>query len=241
MAPRALPIVPNWSKTLTLRSTEENFPKAVEAITKLHYVDDYLDCCDTVEEAQRLIKEVFEIQTRGGFHVCNWVSNSRVVNEALPENLKSNSVKSILENIESLWTEKVLGLTWEPESDSFCFRTNFYKTKPEILTGESCPTKREALSLVMSLFDPLGFLSNFTVKAKILLEKQQIPKDSKLYQLSPFLDEHGLLRMRSRIQSDLPFSHFDRNPVILDSKHPYTVLLIHHSHEKNGHLESTKW
>jgi len=38
------------------------------------------------------------------------------------------------------------------------------------LTGKRLPTKREFLSLMMTIYDPLGFVTNFTVKAKIILQ-----------------------------------------------------------------------
>jgi hypothetical protein len=38
------------------------------------------------------------------------------------------------------------------------------------VTGEKIPTKREILGLVMSVYDPLGFLGYLTVKAKIILQ-----------------------------------------------------------------------
>ncbi|XP_075163071.1 uncharacterized protein LOC142235696 [Haematobia irritans] len=42
---------------------------------------------------------------------------------------------------------------------------------PEILTLKKRPTKRELLSLTMSIFDPFGFLADFMITAKLLMQR----------------------------------------------------------------------
>lgn len=49
---------------------------AEEGITKSHYVDDYWDRLDTVEEARRVATEVKMIRRKGGFKICGRRSNS---------------------------------------------------------------------------------------------------------------------------------------------------------------------
>src|SRR5665811_2258443 len=66
---------------------------------------------------------------------------------------------------------RVLGLLWDPVEDNFKFYTNFHKVPKEIASGEMRPTKRQTLKLVMSVFDPLGFLAPLIIKAKILLQE----------------------------------------------------------------------
>ena len=59
---------------------------------------------------------------------------------------------------------KVLGMGWEPESDCIQFP----------LTGLNCvteTTKRSCLSLICSIYDPVGLLAPITVTAKIVLRK----------------------------------------------------------------------
>jgi hypothetical protein len=55
-------------------------------------------------------------------------------------------------------------------TDSFTFTRHFVNVSEEIVSGAKRPTKREILSLLMSIFDPMGFISHFTIKAKILLQ-----------------------------------------------------------------------
>ena len=65
----------------------------------------------------------------------------------------------------------MLGLWWDPEQDSFTFRTNFNRVKPGVVDGTQIPTKRDVLKLIASLFDPLGFVAHYAVKARILFQR----------------------------------------------------------------------
>ena len=58
--------------------------------------------------------------------------------------------------------ERALGLQWCIETDKFKFRTSLQE-KPQ--------TRRGILSVVSSLYDPLGFLAPFSIPAKLLLQE----------------------------------------------------------------------
>ena len=63
--------------------------------------------------------------------------------------------------------EKVLGVKWNCESDTFHLDLAQIAEKAESLE----PTKRNVLSLLASLFDPLGLISQVTVSMKILFQE----------------------------------------------------------------------
>ncbi|XP_044751740.1 uncharacterized protein LOC123311734 [Coccinella septempunctata] len=69
---------------------KQSYPKAFKAITERHYVDDYLDSFDTIEEAKEVTSDVIEVQRRGGFTIRNWASNSKEVLRNIPEEYRSN-------------------------------------------------------------------------------------------------------------------------------------------------------
>ncbi|XP_052567402.1 uncharacterized protein LOC128093729 [Culex pipiens pallens] len=82
--------------------------------------------------------------------------------------------------------ERLLGMVWVPDEDVFTFRLNFRRDHAKLLTGEEIPTKQQALSIVMSIYDPTGFLAAFIVHGKIILQdvwrssvdwKQKIPDE----------------------------------------------------------------
>lgn len=74
---------------------QQQFPHAYDAIVNRHYVDDLLDCCDTVEEAKKRFEEVRAIQAAGGFNLRNWLSNSPELVTYIPENLRAKNMKDL--------------------------------------------------------------------------------------------------------------------------------------------------
>ncbi|KAH8241600.1 hypothetical protein KR038_008745, partial [Drosophila bunnanda] len=140
-------------------------PRAVLAINEYHYVDDYVDSFADEDEAIAVSKRVREIHASAGFDLCRFSSSSARLVRALNP-LGTN------ENVE--WTEseqKVLGMYWHPATDDFRFSVKYHRVPSSVMTGERVPTKREFLSLVMSTFDPIGFLSCYMVTAKLLMRE----------------------------------------------------------------------
>ena len=63
--------------------------------------------------------------------------------------------------------QKVLGLRWNNETDCFLF-----DLKSLAKNARKCePTKRNIVSVVSSIYDPIGFLSPITIQLKILLQE----------------------------------------------------------------------
>lgn len=63
----------HYVKNLNALRFAEQYPRAVNAITNHHYVDDLLDSADAVEEAIRIAKEVRYIHQKGGFEIRHWI------------------------------------------------------------------------------------------------------------------------------------------------------------------------
>ncbi|XP_021957208.1 uncharacterized protein LOC110853263 [Folsomia candida] len=147
----------------------DQYPEACHAITKKHYVDDYLDSTPSLEQAVKLVREVIEVQARAGFQVCNWVANSQEILNSIPEELRAPESKQL--NIKDCLPEgRILGMWWNQDDDTFRFKFNFNKVPQEITEGTKRPTKRQVLKVVISVFDPLGILGHLIVKAKILMQ-----------------------------------------------------------------------
>ena len=64
-------------------------------------------------------------------------------------------------------SEKVLGQEWDCQTDMFHFNLGKLEAKAKGLVA----TKRNVLSLLASLFDPLGIVSPVTVSVKILFQE----------------------------------------------------------------------
>ncbi|XP_062541788.1 uncharacterized protein LOC134209768 [Armigeres subalbatus] len=68
--------------------------------------------------------------------------------------------------------------------------------------------------------------------------RQGLPKRSNLYQLTPAVDECGVLRLDGRIGA-APYVSFDAKfPVILPRKHPVTKLIVEEFHQMYNHGNS---
>ncbi|XP_075168827.1 uncharacterized protein LOC142240968 [Haematobia irritans] len=148
---------------------KEKYPRAVKSILDHHYVDDFVDSFASSEKAIEVSKQVCEIHAHAGFELRNFSSNSPEVVLALSGKL--GEPVNFNTGPEEFQSEKVLGMYWQPKDDTFKFRIKCHKVNTDVLEGRRWPTKRELLSVVMSIFGPLGFLSNFLISAKLLMRE----------------------------------------------------------------------
>lgn len=111
--------------------------------------------------AIKLCYDLTELCQRGKFRLTRWISNDRRVIENIRETERAASVKAI-EGCIDMPIERALGVGWDIQRDHFTFTIK--QRKP-------AHTRRQLLSIIAFLFDPLGFLAPFVVRAKILLQK----------------------------------------------------------------------
>ncbi|XP_062713360.1 uncharacterized protein LOC134290275 [Aedes albopictus] len=144
------------------------FPLAAEAIKNKTYMDDYYDSADTPEEAAELAVQVRTIHAHGGFEMRNWVSNSDEVLEKLGET--PDKEPRLLQSVPEERWERVLGMLWHPDSDTLTFSTELASELLPFVSDNRRPTKRIALRIIMSLFDPLGLLAPYLVHGRTLIQ-----------------------------------------------------------------------
>ena len=132
-------------------------PLAAQVILDGSIVDDCMGSVPTEEEAKELIQQLLKVFQRCSMTIHKWASSSKTV---LP-NL-SQEERSIKEFDETTPDGKALGLVWNPKTDAFKFRM-----------AAAIPntwTRRSALKYFMSLFDPLGLILPFIMKARFLFK-----------------------------------------------------------------------
>ena len=89
-----------------------------------------------------------------------WLSNSAPLhNRASQMNLADGEYE--------LSIVKSLGILWDATTDVFTFKSQY-------VVEEFTPTKRIFLKGIATLFDPLGFLSPYIIRAKILMQSAWI-------------------------------------------------------------------
>ena len=135
---------------------------AVDTVKRNFYVDDCLKSVSNSDQAAELVKELCELLARGGFKLTKWLSNDRAVLKSIPDMEVAAEVQKINMDMEELPTERALGVQWDVESDSFGYR---------ITVRDKPLTRRGILSIVSSVYDPLGFVSPFTLTAKKMIQE----------------------------------------------------------------------
>ncbi|XP_055614677.1 uncharacterized protein LOC129761002 [Uranotaenia lowii] len=150
-----------YVKNLNARQHAEEYPDAAISIIERHYMDDYLESFDSPEKAIERALEVKLVHAKAGFEIHSWSSNSTEVLEAVGE--KDPSAVKKIDAGDSTQTERILGMLWLRKEDAFTYSSNLGHV-PE------WPTKREVLRVVMSLYDPLGLLSHFTIHGRVLIQ-----------------------------------------------------------------------
>ncbi|XP_062703000.1 uncharacterized protein LOC134285705 [Aedes albopictus] len=162
------PCSAQYVKNLNAERFKGDYPAATEVIQKRHYVDDMLVSVATEEEAIQLAQEVKQVHAEGGFEIRNWVSNSKRVIQALQED---RTEKKNLDATSEISQEKVLGMWWCTDSDTFTYKVGWNRYGQALLEGQYRPTKRDMLRILMSMFDPLGLIAHFLMYLKIVLQE----------------------------------------------------------------------
>lgn len=162
------PTSAQFVKNINAQHFAGDFPEAAAAVQRNHYVDDYVDSFASSEEAGRITSEVIELHRRGGFELRGVVSNCPAVRSRFGS---SEINRSVCLESDSELTQKILGMSWETGDDTFTFQTQFHRVQPAVIDGSRRPSKREVLSVIMSIFDPFGLLCEFMLPAKIMMQE----------------------------------------------------------------------
>jgi hypothetical protein len=126
-------------------------------IMRNFYVDDGLKACDSDQQAISTLGELREVLSRRGFHFTKCSSNRREVMESIPLAERSEESQHLTNDV----SERSLGVRWFTTGDKLGFAVSM-RDKPD--------TRRGALSIVASVYDPFGLASPFILPAKRLVQ-----------------------------------------------------------------------
>uniref|UniRef100_A0A182RLZ2 Uncharacterized protein n=1 Tax=Anopheles funestus TaxID=62324 RepID=A0A182RLZ2_ANOFN len=123
---------------------------------------------------------------KASFFIRNFISNSESLLRVIPaERRQCGESVVFFEEKDSVY-DKILGVYWNVVSDCLGYNIKQQSLRTDILSSKKNPTKREVLSFVMSIYDPLGLLSHITIQGRILLRSihramtdwdEKIPED----------------------------------------------------------------
>ena len=161
---KSSPTCANYALKLVGLDNEEMHPIAAKAIQNNFCMDDFIKSVETPEEAIEVFNQLQPLLSQQGFELKKWIGNNDEVTEAIPEDLKSISNTKQVEVEPNVEGSSVLGLQWNVTDDCLqvCRGTN-----KEV---ETPITQRKILSLVSSVFDPIGLFAPFSVHMRRLLK-----------------------------------------------------------------------
>ena len=143
----------------TARDNHEDFDAlSYETILRSFYMDDCLKSVGSAEEMVDLASKLIALCKRGGFRLTKFLSNDQSVLDSLPPSEVSPRTSV---DLDGEHVERALGVHWETTNDMITFSSNL---------KEAPPTKRGILRTASSLFDPLGFLTPYTIVSRLLLQ-----------------------------------------------------------------------
>ncbi|CAL8136776.1 unnamed protein product [Orchesella dallaii] len=142
------------------KDSESKYPSAAKVLKEDAYVDDVMTGTTTTTNGVQLYKELTAAVGDAGLELRKWSSNDPDVLAAIPSHLQETDPHSF----DKETSIKALGVQWNPTQDVFSFCNFDVKYREHI-------SKRLLLSDLARVFDPLGFLSAVTIKAKMIMQE----------------------------------------------------------------------
>ncbi|GFW72419.1 reverse transcriptase domain-containing protein [Trichonephila clavipes] len=149
-----------------LKRYVEKFPETCEMLNNSLYVDDLISGRENVEQAFKTSLESVDIFKGASTILRKWQTNSPELRDRWIE-IGMDIGQSVESKTQTLAPSKILGVAWNPDQDTFYFDTGgiikFLKKRTN--------TKRCLLQAAGRIFDPVGFLSPFIIRLKILIQE----------------------------------------------------------------------
>lgn len=137
------------------KSVEDKYPGAASIIQKCMYMDDVMSGCHSTNELSTAYTQLKSAFGSGCFNLCKWCSNSQEFLSTIP--IEDREMRAMGASV------KALGVSWSALNDDFSYDVSMEMNKTP-------STKRQLASEIATLFDPLGWLSPVTMKAKHILQ-----------------------------------------------------------------------
>ena len=157
------PAVATFGLRKTAADGEEEFCKAASNfVHRNFYVDDGLASLPTTKQAIDLVTSVQTMLATANLRLHKVVSNSVEVMEAFPAEDRGKDVRDLDLRRDSLPAQRSLGVYWDLEGDAFTFR---------VALPDKPFTHRGVLSIVNSIYDPLGLAVRVLLEGRLLLQQ----------------------------------------------------------------------
>ena len=161
---------PSWSNFALRKTASDNRDEYTSDVTRIlernFYVDDMLKSFQTVTKAKDVIRKVKELCAKGGFNLAKFTSNNEAVLKSIPNEGRRKNVSDEALTFCKLPEDKAFGVKWNISKDTLGFQTKM---------TENPSTRCGLLSMLSSIYDPLGLGASFFLKVRLVI--QQLCRD----------------------------------------------------------------
>ena len=141
------------------------------ALLRDFYVDDLMSGADNAEGARRLREDLMQALGKVQMPIRKWCSNSQAVLDSIPISDREVATVEVARDEHGV---KTLGVAWNCQQDHLVFVVPKVLRAPGALEEPSFDkriTRRKLLSIIATIYDPLGWLAPLTVKMKIVFQQ----------------------------------------------------------------------
>ncbi|XP_048582064.1 uncharacterized protein LOC125561767 [Nematostella vectensis] len=157
------PAIATYGFRRTASDGEEEYgEESKNFIRRNFYVDDGLASLPTAQQAIDLVKKAQATLATANLRLHKVVSNSVEVMEAFPADDRAKDVRDLDLRQDVLPAQRSLGVYWDLETDAFTFK---------VTVPEKPFTRRGVLSIVNSVYDPLGLAVPVMLEGRTMLQK----------------------------------------------------------------------
>lgn len=143
---------------------QEQHPLAAAVVKSSFYVDDVLTGAATVPQALHLREQLNLVLDSGNLPLCKWRSNSQELLNTIPPELRELSNLTLSSS--PMDQQKALGVLWSTALDDMHVAT---PSPPP--SSSSALTKRQLVSIVAQIYDPMGWFGPTLIMPKVLAQQ----------------------------------------------------------------------
>ena len=137
-----------------------------QLLSRSFYVDNFIGGITSDKEGVQMYQTAKQILKEGGFNLRKWHTNSVILQEKILQGTSDVRGSELPSKV------RVLGLEWNKNTDCLlCDWEDVYNYLQNLP-----PTKRSVLRFAAKIFDPLGILSPFTVRQKMMFQSLCVNK-----------------------------------------------------------------
>ena len=159
---KSSPTCANYALQQVARDNAQESPQIAKLIMRNFYMDDFVKSVPSAEQAIEIYNMLRAMLARGGFHLTKWISDCEQTMTSIDQADKSSSSSKTFEA--EATSPSTLGMQWNVDADNLEVCRGMQKEIPLKIT------QRAVLSHVSAVFDPLGIVSPFTIRMRLLLK-----------------------------------------------------------------------